>query len=340
MASMDVFKTSAFTMTSLTGTVEKMDYKPMTLGELNLFEPQPVRTREVWIERRDYTLSLIPTSPIAGPPEELNKDKRDAIPFKTTRLAKAFTLYAEEVQGIRAFGSETEMMQVQTEYLRHLGRIRDDMELTHEYHRLGALQGMLLDSDGTSVIYDYFSELNVSVPAEIDFALDTSSTNVRQKCKDLVRAMARSARGAFTPGTTIHALCGDSFYDKFTNHGNVEKYFLSWQGADALRASTGAFGTFFFEGVYWHNYRGTDDESTVAIGSTKAKFFPVGARDVFKVGYAPAEFGPYVNTLGSTTPYAINILDRDREAWTRGELYHYPLYICQRPDILRTGKEA
>ncbi|MNO02314.1 hypothetical protein D3C81_2226760 [compost metagenome] len=77
----------------------------------------------------------------------------------------------------------------------------------------------------------------------------------------------------------------------------------------------------------------------MAIAPDEAKFFPVGAKDVFKKAMAPAEFGPYVNTLGQDT-YAMNIVDRDRQAWTRGELYSYPLYFCQRPDVLRTGKRT
>ncbi|MER8124679.1 major capsid protein, partial [Acinetobacter baumannii] len=89
-------------------------------------------------------------------------------------------------------------------------------------------------------------------------------------------------------------------------------------------------------GVTWHNYRGTDDNTTVAIDPDEAKFFPVGARDVFKKAMAPAEFGPFMNTPGKDV-YAINIPDRDRQAWTRGEQYSYPLYFCQRPDVLRKG---
>jgi hypothetical protein len=34
-------------------------------------------------------------------------------------------------------------------------------------------------------------------------------------------------------------------------------------------------------------------------------------------------------TLGQDT-YAMNIPYRDRQAWTGGELYSYPLYFCQR----------
>lgn len=333
MASMDVFKGSAFSMTSLTGAIEKADYKPQLLGELGIFEPMPVRTRNLFVERREGALTLIPSSPTGAPPEELVKDDRDLVPLRTTRLAKSFTLYAEEIQDIRAFGSESELMQVQGEYLRRMARVRNDMDLTHEFHRLGALQGKLLDADGTTVIYNYFTEFGVSEPAAIDFALTTEATDVRKKCHDLTRSMARSSKGAFTAGTTVHALAGDTFYDNLISHPNVVKTYLNWSAAADLRENT-AFGAFRFGGITWHNYRGTDDNTTVAVAANEAKFFPVGASGVFKKAMAPAEFGPFINTLGRDT-YAINVLDRDREAWTRGELYSYPLYFCQRPDVLR-----
>lgn len=336
MASMDIFNSSAFSMTSLTGAIEKVGYKPQLLGSLGIFEPMPVRTRTVFVDRREGKMVLIPSSPIGAPPKELQVDPRNAVPLKTTRLAEGFTLYAEEVQGIRAFGSDSEFAQVQAEYLKRMASVRDDMDLTHEYHRLGALQGLLLDADGSTVIYNYFTEFGVTEPAAIDFNLDAASPApgaLRLKCAEVIRGMARSAGGAFTPSTTVHALAGDAFYDALISHPEVEKTYLNWAAAADLRGDR-SWQAFTYGGITWHNYRGTDDNSTVAIPTDQAKFFPVGAKDVFKKAMAPAEFGPYVNTLGQDT-YAMNIPDRDRQAWTRGELYSYPLYFCQRPDVLR-----
>lgn len=339
MVAMDVFRADAFSMTSLTGMVNRMPYKPQLLGQLGIFEPTPSRTRTVMVERRNGVLTLIPTTQIGEPPTKLNNDKRDIRDFRTVRVAKDFTLYAEEVQGIREFGSESELMQVQTEYARRMSRIRDDQELTAEHHRLGALQGILLDADGSSVIYNFYTEFGISQPAALNFALTTAGTDVRQKCKNVFRVMKRAAQGAILPSTQIHALCGDDFYDSLVHHPNVEKFYLNWVAAQELRGDGQAFGSFRFEGITFHNYQGTDDNSTVAIATDECKFFPVGGQDVFKVAYAPAEFGPYVNTLGQEL-YAINVLDRDREAWTQGELYSYPLYMCQRPEVLQRAVRA
>jgi hypothetical protein len=333
---MDIFGGGAFGMASLTGTVNKMDYVPNLLGSLNIFDPVPVTTRTIWVDSQDGNLRLIPNSAIGAPPKELNPDSRTAVPLKTTRLAEGFTLYAEEVQGMRAFGSQSELKSVQTEYLRRMARVRQDMEATHEFHRLGALQGKLLDADGTTVIYDYFDAFGVTEPAAINFALDTNTTDVRGKCAAVARQMARSGRGMILPNTQIHALAGDEFFDKLINHETVRATYLNQAAAAELRERR-AFESFTYGGITFHNYRGTDDETTVAVPAGEAVFFPVGAREVFKVAYAPAEFGPFVNTPGQET-YALNLLDPSgRQAFTRGELYSYPLYLCQRPDVLRRG---
>ena len=336
MAGMNIFNASAFSMTSLTGAVEKLDYVPQTLGQLNIFEPMPVRTRDLWVDRRSGGLKLIGSSALGAPPEELVNDDRNMVPLRTTRLAKGFTLYAHEIEGIRQHGSETELMQVQAEYLRRTARVRDDMDLTHEHHRLGALQGLLLDADGTSVIYNYFTEFGIAQPAVVDFELDDATTNVRNKASTLKRDMVRGSGGVITQSTQIHALAGDAFFDMLVDHPTVIRTYQNWAAAADLRGST-AFESFTYGGVTWHNYRGTDDNSTVAIDPEEAIFFPVGARDVFKKAMAPAEFGPFINTPGRDT-YLINIVDRDRQAFTRGELYSYPLYFCQRPDVLRKAK--
>ncbi|MDX3929218.1 MAG: major capsid protein [Shinella sp.] len=335
MLSMDAFNNRAFSMTSLTAAVNKVDFVPDLLGSLNIFEPVPVYTRSIAVERKEEGLSLIPTSPLGAAPRETDRDGRDIRDFRTTRLADSFTMYAYEVEAIRAFGTESEFESLQVEYASRMAKVRGNMDLTHEFHRLGALQGKLLDADGVTVIYDYFDEFNIAEPAAISFELDVAGTDVRGVCQQVIRSMARSAKGAFTPATQVHAIAGDQFYDDLIKHPTVVATYQNWAAAEALREKT-AFETFYFGGITWHNYRGTDDNSTVAVPVDQAKFFPVGAKDVFKKAMAPAEFGPFVNTRGQDT-YALNIVDKDRQAWAKGELYSYPLYLVTLPEVLRRG---
>lgn len=339
MASMNIFLNSAFSAMSLTGMIQQAPYVPSVLGGLGIFERMPVRTRDIFVERSRTGLKLIPTSDMGAPPDVLDPGERDIVPLRTTRLAKRFTLYAHEVDGIRAFGSETELQAVQNEYAARAARLRSDMELTHEFHRLGALQGVLLDADGVSVIRDYFEEFGVAKPAPIQISLDNPDANLRMEISAIVRDMTVKSGGAITPGTRIHALVGDEFYDKLVTHKQVERTYLNYQAAAELRGGTGPYESFTYGGVTWHNYRGTDDGTTIAIPTNQARLFPVGARDVFKVAQAPLETMDFIGTPGQDV-YMINIPDRDRNMWTKGEIYSYPLYICQRPDLLRQATIA
>jgi hypothetical protein len=47
--------------------------------------------------------------------------------------------------------------------------LRQRNEYTLEAHRLGALQGKILDADGTTVVRDFWAEFGISEPAEIFF---------------------------------------------------------------------------------------------------------------------------------------------------------------------------
>lgn len=336
MATMDVFNNNAFGATSLSGFVQKMDFRPQLLGSLGIFTPTPVRTRNIFVDRIDGGLTLIPASADGAPPVSLERDTRDAVALRTVRLAKESTLFASQLDSLRASGTETELMAVQAELATRFQRIRNDMDLTHEHMRLGALQGKVLDADGVTVIYDYEAEFNEAIPAAISFELDVSTTDVHAICKGVARSMARSGKGSLA-GASIHALAGDAFYDELVSHPNVEKFYLNQSAARELQQAQGQiFESFRIGGITFHNYQGTDDNSTVAVPTAEAKFFPVGAQDVFSVAYSPLETVDFVGTTGQSV-YAMTIPDRDRNMWVKAEIYSYPLFVCQQPRVLRKG---
>ena len=338
MAGFDIFNGSGFDLIELSGAVDNLEYKPDLLGSLGIFTPEPVRQKNVWVDQRDGALSLVQTSERGSPVDELVRDSRKMRNFTVPRLAKGETIYASEIAGWRAFGSGSEQTVVATEYNRRMKRVRDDIELTHENMRLGALQGKLLDADG-SIIYNYFTEFGVTEAAAVSFELDVDTTDVRGICNALVRSMARSSKGAFTSGTTVHALAGDDFYDALISHPLVRDTYLNWSAAADLREGN-AFKAFTFGGITFHNYRGTDDGSTVAIAADEVKLFPVGAKDVFKHIMAPAdEFVPYIGAAGQNV-YSMNVRDtayQPNDRWVRQEQYSYPLFMCQKPNVLRKG---
>lgn len=343
MATMDVFNSDAFNTLSLSSAVNKIPYQPSLLGSMNLFTKKRIRTKTAAIEVKEGTLSLIPTSQRGADLEEQANDKRKIHNIDTVRLAKGQTIYADEIQNVRAFGSESELQQVQAMVADRSASILNDLALTKENMMLGALQGIVVDADGSTELANWFTITGESQAAEIDFDLDNASPAsgaVRKKCNGVIRAMRKAAKGGWGPGTYVVALCGDNFFDDLTAHPEVRETFLNQAQASDLRNDFGMpYESVRYGGIMFINYRGTDDGSTVAIGTDKCKFFPANAPGVFEEVLAPAEFLPYVNTMGQDF-YSMVIRDDKRDAWVRPEIYSYPLHVCTRPGMLQRAKRT
>lgn len=340
MPGIDIFNDDAFSMTSLLTAVDKVGYVPGLLGSIpGLFEPAPVRTEAIWIEARGTEAALIQTSQRGEAPGAKSDGRREATPFATKRLTKSSRITASELGGIRAFGSETELKQVQTEIARRQFLLKRDMDLTFENWRLGVVQGLVTDADGSTII-DWASALGQTIPAEVDFDLDNASPDsgvLRKKCTVAVRSMSRGLKGLGGNAVTFMAMCGDAFWDDLIAHPEVRETYLGQQEAAQLRGAS-AWESFNFGGITFTNYRGTDDGTTVAVGDDKAKFFPVGA-GIFKWAMSPGEQFDHIGQLGQMF-YPLIVTDQARNMWADVELYSYPLPVCVMPQALYRAKRT
>ncbi|KWT89349.1 MULTISPECIES: major capsid protein [unclassified Variovorax] len=340
---LDIFNQDPFKAIALTEAVQRNPYQPVGLGNLDLFDPDPIRTTALAIEERTGKLVLIPLSERGAEGTQRQTEKRKMRYFEVPRLMHDDTLYANELQGIREFGTESILMQVETEVARRLSGptgLLASVEYTKEYLRLGAIQGLMLDPKDGSTLYNWFDEFQITQAAEIAFNLAAGTANsLRPICNAIKRTMARKAQGAFMPTTKVYGLCGDTFYDSFVNHPDVIRTFVNWNDAREIRGGNAgaAFDEFEFGGITWMNYRGSDDNSTVKLADDKVKFFPVGAPGVFREAMAPGETVDWVNTPGKPV-YVLPIFDTQRRMWWKMEAYAYPLLICTRPEVLLSGK--
>lgn len=353
MAHMDIFKQDAFSMGTLTGTMERIPYRPSLLGSMNLFRKVPVRTEFFAIEEKNKTLGIIQTSARGAPLAQGGRDRRKIRRFDTVRLAKGDRIKAAEVQSIRAFGSETELKQIQELVVERQMQLREDLELTFELHRLGAIQGKVLDADGTLII-DWFAEFGIPEPTAINFGLNTGTTDVEALIRaEVIRGMQKKSQGAWVPGAYAVGLCGDVFFDKLTNHKTVRETYLNYTAAAGLRAAggvaqtgpEGAFFEFTYGGVRFINYRGVDTFTdgaangidSIGIKSNEVKLFPVGARDVFQHAMSPGEGMNDVNQPGREVYSEIELEKRANPRHADLEIYSYPLLVCTRPEMLMKG---
>lgn len=337
MITMNIFDNDAFSVTSQIKSVEKKPYVPTGLDQLIGFEPVPVATDTIFVEFKQGQLNLIRTT-LRGAPIEMGKrDQKNIRPFKLPRLAKGDQLFIHELANIRPFDGEGEVETVAKRVDRMQNQLISDLEFTEEFHRLGSLNGIVYDADG-SVIYDFFAEFGISQPTPIVLDLAATAPTAGKLRRDLnslvVRPISRASQAGNSPRFRVRAVCGDAFFDRLTTHPDVEKTYLNQAEARELRANL-LWESFVFGGVEWVNYRGTDDGSTLGIATNQAKVFPTGVPGMFQHVMGPCnEMEETVNQMGRRY---YPVLERDpsvKKQWVQPEIYAYPGFLNLRPDLM------
>ncbi|WP_455480097.1 major capsid protein [Bartonella sp. B23] len=350
----DFFKHDAFSATTMMKAIEDYEFKPDLISSLDLFETVETSTTVVGVERRDNMLSLIQTSERGAPLEEADRSYRNLRFFKTTRIAKSDTVKAEEIQDRREFGTEDQLESAMKFIAQKQKKLISEIELTWENMQLGAIQGAVLDADG-SMIVDWYKEWEITPPKPIDFKLNTETTDIADIVDQVILKMVEASKGAFTNSSRIIGLCGHEFFSKLKNHKTIRETYLNTSLAQTLNSAggvatpsaigSGSFGSFDFAGATFINYRSIYNYNANAKAGTKraigikpdeCQFFPVNAPGVFQKTFSPGESLDFVNTVGKPL-YTMLIVDRDRNAWVKPEVYSYPLYICTRPEMLFKG---
>lgn len=328
MSVLDVFSDSAFDMASLTVAIDKLPRIPGRIGQMGLFQTVPVNTLTAQIEERHGRLSLLKTGARGTAGSTDRRRDRKVRSFSIPHIPHDDAVQAEEVQGVRAFGSETQLETVANVVNEKMTQMKQNHEITWEYHRAGCLQGIVLDADG-STIYNWFTEFGITEKVvDFDFA---GSGDPKLKSLEVLRHI-RNALGG-TPFREIHALCGNDFFDAFVDHADVKESYERYQANEFAR--TQQFETpFKWGGITWENYDfsvGTKDY----VPAAEARFFPLGAPNIFQRINAPANFIETVNTMGRDI-----YVKQERQKFDTGvdlTSQSNPLHICTRPSVLVKG---
>ncbi len=324
------FTNPAFEMASMTAAINLIPNRYGKLEQMNLFAPKPVRTRQIIVEQREGVLTLLPTLPPGSPGTVGTRGRRNVRSFVIPHIPHDDVVLPEAVQGLRSFGSETELESVSSVMAERLETMRNKHAITLEHLRMGALKGEILDADG-STLYNLFEEFRIA-PKRMNFELASPKTEVRNKCTDVLGMIEDSLLGEVMTGA--HCLCSSDFFKALTSHPTVKEAYSRWnEGVVLINDVRRGFD---FGGVTFEEYRGkaSDADGNVRnfIAPGEAQVFPVGTLDTFANYFAPADFNETVNTLGQPM-YA----KQEPRKFDRGTDVHTqanPLPMCLRPGVL------
>ncbi|CAH0143689.1 major capsid protein [Pseudomonas brassicacearum] len=314
-----------FSVANLTAAVNKLPAIPGKVGAMGLFDEKGVTSTSVIIDEREGRLVLVPNTSRNDDPAPLEGRKRKRRTFETLHLPVSSSILPSQLQGIAAFGQESATAPVVTVVNDHLQELKNSIEATREFQRVGALRGQLLDADG-SLLTNLFDEFNVK-QKKVTVALSNPDTNVRKACLDAKRYAESKLGGVMV--TRFRAFCGPDWFDAFTDHAKVKEAFAHYQAAQDRLGGDMRSG-FTFGGIEYIEYDVTVSGQRF-IPADIAQVFPV-ARGVFRLFNAPANYNETVNTLGQAF-YSKAEPRKMGKGWDL-EAQANPLAMCLFPEAL------
>lgn len=314
-----------FTVASLSASVNKLPVIPSKVGAMGIFDEKGITTTSVVIDEYEGRLVLVPNTSRNADPAPVKGGQRARRTFETLHLPISRPLLPGQLQGIASFGQEAATVPQATVINDHLQELKNSIESTREFQRVGALRGKLLDADG-AVIVDLFNEFGVT-QKKITVALATATTNVRKACLDAKRHAESKLGGVMVTG--FRSLCGPDWFDAFTDHEKVKAAFANYQEAQD-RIGGDLRSGFTFGGIEFIEYDVTVSGQRY-IPTNVAQVFPVG-KGVFKMFNAPANYNETVNTVG--LPFYSKGEERKMGKGWDVEVQANPLAMCLFPEAL------
>jgi hypothetical protein len=307
------------------------------LADLGLFPEVGISTTYVEIEAKNGSLNLIPTSLRGGPAGYVKRDTRNLRVMKTLFQSLNDKLVPSDLQNLPAFGDPMGFERFDTLLQERFARLQAGYRQTHEYFRWGALRGNVYDADGTSVLYNCYTEMGESQQSfDMKFGTTDGTAGPTDAITSLRRFHQKEAKGEPMGRTLV--LCSAGFMDKLRKHSQYVKIWENQQAAanpiidgfTSLMTADALYVEHVGEATY------VADDGTVTthqfIPANEAIAVPLGTRQVFRSYFAPAEMMSAVNMPGQAMYVSLKELDHDGgiEIHTQSA----PLFVVQKPRLV------
>lgn len=336
MADMSIFNADEFSLASLTSLANEKPAVPGQIGAAVDFEEDSITTTSIKIETEGASLALVEPTPRGGSGETVDHEGRRLRTIDAVHLQRDESVYADEVQNVRAFGSATEVETVQSLVDRKMTKHSRDFDLTEEWMKLGAWCGKIVSGKGKTIL-DIYAEFGLATPSAIEFDLETATFKVRTET-DVLREDMEDYLVAPSYGA-VHAFCGADFFRALVDHPEVRETYLGTAAAVELRGQMP--DVFTYGGITWERYRASAKAKTAVggafIAADEARVGFTGVSGLWLTRYAPADYFETVNTPG--LPRYVREMDEERTAKrAKFEVQTNPIILCTQPATLRRLK--
>lgn len=333
--------------TDLTEQINRIPNSYGLIRAMGLFGPDggtPVISTVVEITIEDGILRVLPAKDRGGPGTPAERETGKKIFLEVPHFPDLDLITPQDIQNMMVIAARTRRpATVEDELAKRLRNIRNNHDITLEYLRMGALKGLILDGNGTTLydLYDVFGFNKVTV----DFLLGTAGTDIIDKCNQVFQSIASNLKGETM--SRVEVLVDSSFFNKFIQHAKVAPYWTSNQLGVAAIAQMertnlgGQWGRVFeFQNLLFREYYGsapTRDNTgakvtTPFLAAGYGTAYPAGTQNMFDTYFAPADDIRFVNTPGEQIYISPEVLKHGAGIELKSQ--SNPLPICKRPEAL------
>lgn len=342
---LDIFHSDKFGVVEMTALVNKQPYVPGQIGRSGLFDSAGVSKLTVAIEERHGDLALVAPSPRGGPGETTDNEKRNIRSFDIPHFQRDDAVTADEVQGVRKFGADGSVDQVEVVEDKIAEKMRKHtiaLDATIEHQRCGALKGLIVDKNG-NVLYDLYDVYKLTAPDLVEFDFSATSFPFRK----VLAGVQRSIEDSLDEDLAIQGIdawCGPDYFEAALGCQEYRSTYLGTPMAGALQGNA-YIDSFSYGGVNFMRYRTgrravasaaaqTGNSPKGYIGPNEVRFVP-RIQGLFLTRFAPADYMETVNTVG--LPRYAKVWPDPNGKRANVEVQTNAMSWCTRPEALRGG---
>jgi len=324
---------SQFRLAQDTRAINSIPNKYGRINEYGLFRGTGIPTTSVRIAKNNGVLSIIPAAPRGANPYLNENETRDVRILPLLHYPIMDRIHGEDVQNVVDWTTGTTMDTITDKVARSMMNIRNKHAITKEWSCMGALKGLIINDDLTTLI-DLYTEFGVTKKT-VTIPLSVSTTDVRSFCMEIVRHIEDNLMGDVS--NDVECWCSSEFFDALIGHKVVKETYLNYvEGQE--RVGGDVRKGFRYGGILFSEYRAVASDRS----GTPRKFitanyghaFPMGTSDTFEIFYGP----PVLNSLNQANVngqemFALQTPDpKGRYVELDTEMNILP--ICRRPGVL------
>lgn len=182
-----------FEVIDQTQSLQRLPQAWTLLGDSGLFSVEPITTRTVSFQEINGSLAIVNDQVLGSKPQTTSNDLRKIHTYSTTYHPIQDALYPQDIYGRSAY---TDLSQNETEaaaLFRKMEKIKKSFAITREIARFKTLgTGQPWAPNGTISTQSFYTDFG-KTRNEVDFDLDTATTDVIAKCEAIIAGFQAAA---------------------------------------------------------------------------------------------------------------------------------------------------